>query len=163
MVTCTPVWWKTSRVVTDATRQKRLHLVALMCMIGEPGILSLFHLITEDRLRCHAVTVNEADDDGEEEGESRKGWRTVAFPRVTDEQEIRDKLFSPSTSFKGEPPEASLENVFSSRNPSVLTANQLTMLKIHSATEVITLYTHPTHIPRLSNKNLHLEITYYIC
>lgn len=78
-------------------------------MIGDPGIRNLFHLITEFRVRCNAVTVNEVD--GEEEGGSRGGRRTVAFPRVTDEQEIQDKLFSPAL--------ASRENLFLSRKAAV--------------------------------------------
>lgn len=68
-------------------------------MTGDPPIRNLFHLITEFRVRCNAVTVNEVE---EEEG---RGWRTVAFPRVTDEQRQRDVPnrtvvgFFPSTGF----------------------------------------------------------------
>lgn len=56
----------------------------------------------------------------------------------------------------------------SSFSPSVFTADQSTMHYIVTDalcyTEVTSeLHTPPTHIPRLSNKNLHLEIKYYIC
>lgn len=51
-----------------------------MCMMGDPGSRNLVHPIPE-------TAFNGADDDDEEEGGDR--W-SVAFPRMTDEEEVID-------------------------------------------------------------------------
>lgn len=94
-LTCASGWLNTSWLVTEATRQKRLHLVVLMCMMGDPGSRNLFHLKPEVRVKRVAETVfsggedDDGDDDGEEGG-NRGDRRSVAFPRVTDWKEVID-------------------------------------------------------------------------
>lgn len=83
----------TSWLVTEATRQKWLHLVVLMCMTGDPGSRNFFHPMPEVRVQRDTGTglrggkdVDDDDDDDEEEGGIRGDRRSVAFPRVTDEK-----------------------------------------------------------------------------
>lgn len=83
----------TSWLVTEDTRQKRLHLVVLMCMMGDPGSPSLLHLMPEVRAQRHAgFSGSKDDDDSEEEGGNREDRWSVAFPSVTGEQEVMDSL-----------------------------------------------------------------------
>ncbi|TNN34111.1 hypothetical protein EYF80_055729 [Liparis tanakae] len=58
-------WW-----VTAATRQKRLHLVVLMCMM-DPG----------SRSRLHPAQRGDGEEEEDEEEEGGERW-SVAFPRV---------------------------------------------------------------------------------
>lgn len=94
-LTCASGRLNTSWLVTEATRQKWLHLVVLMCMMGDPGSRNLFHLIPEVRAQWEAETAfsvgeDEDGDDDEEEGGNRGDRRSVAFPRVTDKKEVID-------------------------------------------------------------------------
>lgn len=79
----------TSWFVTEATRQKWLHLVVLMCMMCEPGSRNLFHLMAEVTPQRDNETplsgdedVDGGDEDDEEEGGNRGERGSVAFPSV---------------------------------------------------------------------------------
>lgn len=97
--TCASGRLNTSWLATEATRQKWLHLVVLMCMTGEPGSRSLLHLMPEARAQREAETAfscGEDDDGGGDDGEeggNRGDRRSVAFPRVTDGQERSASFF----------------------------------------------------------------------
>lgn len=97
--TCASGRLNTSWLATEATRQKWLHLVVLMCMTGEPGSRSLLHLMPEARAQRDAETAFscDEDDDGDvddgEEGGNRGDRSSVAFPRVTDGQERSASFF----------------------------------------------------------------------
>lgn len=88
-LTCASGWLNTSWFVTEATRQKWLHLVVLMCMMCDPGSRNLFHLIPEVRPQRDNETPLRGDEDvdgtdeDEEEGGNRGERGSVAFPRVT--------------------------------------------------------------------------------
>lgn len=81
---------KTSWLVTEATRQKRLHLVVLICITGRPGKRNLLHPKTEAMAQCDARFPGEGQRGADgDEGGNRGGRRCVAFPRVTEIQELR--------------------------------------------------------------------------
>ncbi|KAF3857313.1 hypothetical protein F7725_009172 [Dissostichus mawsoni] len=95
-LTCASGRLNTSSLLTEATRQKRLHLVVLMCMMGDPGRRNLLHLIPEVRAQRDADTIFRRCEGGsggdEEEGGNRGERRSVAFPRVAEEKEGIDVL-----------------------------------------------------------------------
>lgn len=64
-----------------------------MCMMGDPGSRNLGHLMPEVRAQRGADFDGGKEDEGddnEEEGGNRGDRKSVAFPRVTDEQEVTD-------------------------------------------------------------------------
>lgn len=99
LFTCVSCRWNTSRLVTVATKQKRLHLVVLMCIIGDLGRQNVLRLTTEVRAQQDAETLfsgvenDEGEGGDEEERGSLGGWR-VAFPRVAAKQDDASKMKS---------------------------------------------------------------------
>lgn len=95
LVTCASRRWNTSRLFTEATKQKRLHLVDLMCIAVDLGRPNCFLLITEVQ-KDHTLLSGGKSDKDEEGDEEEKGnmggWRSVAFPKVAAEQEDASKV-----------------------------------------------------------------------
>lgn len=63
-----------------------------MCMMGDPGSRNLFHLIPDVSAQRDNGFSDGKDGDSGEEGGNRGDRKSVAFPRVTDEEKVTDAL-----------------------------------------------------------------------